>query len=50
MTDKRFTDEINLQKLYGLLLSVKDELQRVSSQLRAMKATEKGVNTDGKKI
>ncbi len=50
MTDKSFTEEINLQKIYALLLGVREELQRVSAKLSALKTKENGVNSDGKKI
>jgi len=50
LTDKDFTGEISLKKIYALLLSVREELQRVSSQLRAMNSQQKGAEANGKKI
>ncbi len=50
MTDKYFTEEVTLQKIYSLLLSMKDEIGKLSSALRGMNKEKKEVNTVGKKI
>lgn len=50
MTDKSVTEEISLKKIYALLLSLKEELQRQSSQLRALTSQQKGAEMNGKKI
>lgn len=50
MNDKHFTEEITLQKIYSLLLSMREEIQRLSSAVRGLSKDRKEVNTVGKKI
>lgn len=50
MNDKNITGSTDLRKIYTLLLSLREEVQRLSSQVRALNSYGKGAETDGKKI
>lgn len=50
MNDKYFSEEITLQKLYSLILSMREDIRLLSSSVRGMNKEKKEVNTLGKKI